>query len=191
MNVLIYTGPGAVTPSATHSLAALRRLLFPHYAVATLNTEALLYQPWSGSCALLVFPNGYENEYTEALGTQGRAKIVKYVTGGGKLLAVGDGVAPACGAEGNLGFYKACWTRESEDVKEKSWATIIAGGRLFRLKKAGEFMDAEGIDRNNTKILGTFAGQDDLGTNGGREKAAVLYSTVADGAVILASVELM
>jgi biotin--protein ligase len=45
MNVLIYTGPGAVTPSTTHGLAALRQLLLPHYAVAILNTEALLYQP--------------------------------------------------------------------------------------------------------------------------------------------------
>jgi biotin--protein ligase len=191
MNVLIYTGPGAVTPSATHSLAALRQLLFPHYAVATLNTEALLHQPWSGSCALLVFPEGYEKQYTEALGTQGRAEIVKYVRDGGKLLAVGDGVAPACGGEGSLGFYKGGWTRESENAKEKSWATIIAEGKLFRLKKAGEFMDAEDIDRNNTKILGTFAEQGELGTSGGGEKVAVLYSTVADGAVVLASVELM
>jgi biotin--protein ligase len=105
MNILIYTGPGTVTLSATHSLAALCWLLFSHYAIATLNTEALLYQPWSGSCMLLVFLNRYENEYTEALGIQGRAKIVKYVTGGGKLLAVGDGVASAYRAEGNLGFY--------------------------------------------------------------------------------------
>jgi hypothetical protein len=89
--------PGrAVTPSATHSLEALRQLLFPHYAVATLNTEALLHQPWSSSCALLVFPEGYEKRYTEALGTQSRAEIVKYVRDGGKLLAVDDGVAPAC-----------------------------------------------------------------------------------------------
>jgi hypothetical protein len=36
----------------------------------------------------------------ETLSTQGRAEIVKYVTDGGKLLAVGDGVATACGGEG-------------------------------------------------------------------------------------------
>jgi len=191
MNVLIYTGPGAVTPPATQSLAAFRQLLFPHYAVATLNTEALLHQPWSGSCALLVFPERYESEYTEALGTQGRAEIVKYVRDGGKLLAVGDGVASACGGEGNLGLYKGGWTRESENTEEKSWATIIAEGKLFRLKKAGEFADTEGIDRNDTKILGTFAEQVELGTSGEGGKAAVLYITVADGAVVLASVELM
>jgi biotin--protein ligase len=190
MNVLIYTGPGAVTPSTTQSLAAFRQLLFPHYAVATIDTEALLHQPWSDSCALLVFPEGYESEYTEALGTQGRAGIVKYVRDGGKFLAVGDGIAPACGGEENLGFYKGGWTREKENTKEKSWATISAEGKLFQLKKAGGFMGAEGGDGNDAKILGTFADQIGLGTSGGGGKAAVLYCTVADGAVILASVEL-
>lgn len=191
MDVLIYTGPETVTPSATHSLAALRQLLFPRYAVTTLNTEALLHQPWSDSCALLVFPEEYENEYTEALGTQGRAKIVKYVRDGGKLLAVGNGISPACGGEGGLGIYKGGWMRESEDAKERSWATIIAEGKLFRMKKAGEFIDAEGIDGNDTKILGTFAGQSELDNSGAGEKAAVLYVTVANGAMVLASVELV
>lgn len=116
---------------------------------------------------------------------------MKYVRDGGKLLAVGDGVAPACGGEGSLGFYKGGWTRESENAKEKSWATIIAGGKLFRLKKAGEFTEAEGIDKNDTKILGTFVEQVELGTSKGGGKVAVLYSTVAQGAVVLASVELM
>lgn len=116
---------------------------------------------------------------------------MKYVRDGGKLLAVGDGVASACGGEGNLGLYKGGWTRESENTEEKSWATIIAEGKLFRLKKAGEFADTEGIDRNDTKILGTFAEQVELGTSGEGGKAAVLYITVADGAVVLASVELM
>jgi biotin---protein ligase len=190
MNVIIYTGPGAVAPSATHNLVALRRLLFPHYAVSTLSTEALLYQPWSGSCALLVFPEGYESEHTEALGTQGRAEILKYVKNGGKLLTVGDGVAPACGGKGGLGFYTGRLTRQSENGKEKSWATVNAEGKLFRLKKVGEFMDAESIDRNSTEIIGTFVGLDELGTSGEGERAAVLYSTVADGAVVLASVEL-
>jgi biotin--protein ligase len=74
----------------------------------------------------------------EALNTQGRVEIVKYVTDGGKLLAVGDGVATACGGEGSLGFYKGGCTRESKDAKLKSRSTIIAEGKLFRLKKAGE-----------------------------------------------------
>jgi biotin--protein ligase len=137
-----------------------------------------------------VFPEGYESDYTEALGTQGRAEIVKYVKNGGKLLAVGDGVAPACGGKGGLAFYKHGWARESEDGKEKRWATVIAEGRRFRLKKAGEFIDVEGIDRNNTEIIGKFVEQDGLGTGGKGEKIAVLYSTVADGAVVLASVDL-
>jgi biotin--protein ligase len=181
MNVLIYTGPGTVTLSATHSLTALRQLFFPRYAVATLNTEALLHQPWCRSCALLVFPEEYKNEYTESLGTQGRAKIMKYVRDGGKLLAVADGISPACGGEGSLGFYKGVWMREDENSKERSWATIIVEGKLFRLKKAGEFIDAEGIDRNNTKMLGTFAVQTGLGTSGEGERTAVLYVAVADG----------
>jgi biotin--protein ligase len=190
MNVIIYTGPGAITPSETHSLAALRQLLFPHYAVITLSTEALLHQPWSSSCALLVFPEEYKSQYAEALGAHGKAEVVKYVKNGGKLLAVGNGVALACEGEGGLGFYKGGWTRVNEDGKEKSWATVNAGGKLFRLKKAGEFMDAEDVVRNGTKIIGTFVEQDELSTGGEGARAAVLYSTVADGAVVLASVEL-
>ena len=190
MNVIIYTGPGAVTPSATHNLAALRRLLFPHYAVTPLGTKALLEQPWSSSCVLLVFPEGYESEYTEALGTHGRAEVVKYVKNGGKLLAIGDGVAPACGGEGGLGFYKGGWTEGSEFGKEKSWAIIRADGKIFRFKKAGEFLDAEGIDRNTTEVIGTFVEDGEIGASVKRERPAVLYSTVADGAVVLAGVEL-
>ncbi|KAE9378399.1 class II aaRS and biotin synthetase [Stipitochalara longipes BDJ] len=190
MNVIIYTGPGAVTSSATHNLAALRRLLFPHYAVAILGTEALLRQPWSGSCALLVFPEGYGNQYPEALGTQGRADIVKYVKDGGKLLAIGDGVEPACGGEKKLGFYKGGWTRESEDTKEKIWATVNAEGKLFRLKKVGKFKDSEGIDANTTTIMGTFVDQAELCTSAKAETPAVLYITVGNGAVLLASVDL-
>ena len=190
MNVIIYTGPGAVTPSATHNLAALRRLLFPHYAVTPLGTKALLEQPWSSSCVLLVFPEGYESEYTEALGTHGRAEVVKYVKNGGKLLAIGDGVAAACGGEGRLGLYKGSWIGGGEARKEKSWATLNADGKKFRLKKAGEFLHAEGIDRNTTEVVGTFVEDGELDTSRKREIPAVLYSTVADGAVVLASVEL-
>ncbi|KAN0095161.1 class II aaRS and biotin synthetase [Hyaloscypha variabilis] len=188
MNVIIYMGPGAVTPSATHNLAALRRLLFPNYAVTPLGTKALLEQPWSSSCVLLVFPEGYE--YTEALGTNGRAEVVKYVKNGGKLLAIGDGVAAACRGEWGLGFYKGGWTGGSGVGEEKSWATVNADGKNFRLKKAGEFLDAEGIDRNTTEVIGTFVEDGEIGTSGKRERPAVLYSTVADGAVVLASVEL-
>ena len=190
MNVIIYTGPGAVAPSATYNLVALRRLLFPHYAVTPLDTKALLDQPWSSSCALLVFPEGYESDYTEALGTNGRAEVVKYVKNGGKLLAIGDGVAAACGGERGLGLYKGGWTEGSEVVKEKSWATVHADGKKFRLKKAGEFLDAEGIDRNTTEVIGTFVEHGELGTSGKAERPAVLYITVANGAVVLASVEL-
>jgi hypothetical protein len=42
-----------------------------------------------------------------ALGTQGRAEIVKHVTDRGKLLAVSNRVTPTCEGEGSLSFYNA------------------------------------------------------------------------------------
>jgi biotin--protein ligase len=189
MNVVIYTGPGAVTQAATQNLETLRRLLFPHYAVTTLNTEALLRQPWSGSCALLVFPEGYESEYTEALGAQGIAGIVTYVRNGGRFLALGNGVAAACG-EGGLGFYNGIWKRESGDTREQTWQTVSAEGKIVRFKRTGEFMDTEGIDQNTTEIVRKFVQQDEDGASREGQIPAVLYSKVGDGAAVLASVEL-
>ncbi|PKX99848.1 biotin apo-protein ligase [Aspergillus campestris IBT 28561] len=85
-NVLVYTGNGTTVESVRHCLYSLRRLLAPHYAVIPVTADQLLHQPWSPSCALLVFPGGADLGYCRALNGAGNRRIEQYVRRGGAYL---------------------------------------------------------------------------------------------------------
>ncbi len=67
-----------------------------------------------------MFPEGYESEYTEALGTHGRAEVVKYVKNGGKLLAISMGLHQHVEEKGVLDFTKAIGQRGVSLEKRKA-----------------------------------------------------------------------
>lgn len=86
MNVLIYSGPEVLQVSLKGTLSSLRSILIPHYTVQTISRESLASQPWSSSCALLVFPGCYD------LSPFPSTPIVRnYVESGGALLALSTG----------------------------------------------------------------------------------------------------
>lgn len=64
----------------------LRRLLSPNYAVIPITETVLLNEPWTPSCALLVFPGGADLGYCRSLNGEGNRRIEQYVRRGGAYL---------------------------------------------------------------------------------------------------------
>ncbi|KAI9820227.1 MAG: biotin holocarboxylase synthetase [Pycnora praestabilis] len=88
LNVLIYSGTGSTVESVRHCVYTLRRLLSPNYAVIPINGETIIKEPWSASCALLVFPGGADLGYCRILNGEGNGRISQFVQRGGAYLGL-------------------------------------------------------------------------------------------------------
>ncbi|KAI9746715.1 MAG: biotin holocarboxylase synthetase [Claussenomyces sp. TS43310] len=86
MNVLVYSGNGSTVESVRHCLYTLRRLLSPNYAVIPVTDSVILKEPWTASCALLVFPGGADLGYCRSLNGHGNQRIAQFVRRGGAYL---------------------------------------------------------------------------------------------------------
>jgi biotin--protein ligase len=80
------TGNGSTVESVRHCLYTLRRLLSPNYAVIPVNDSVIIKEPWTASCALLVFPGGADLGYCRSLNGEGNSRISQYVRRGGSYL---------------------------------------------------------------------------------------------------------
>jgi biotin---protein ligase len=89
-------GPGSTVECVRHCLYSLRRLLSPNYAVIPVNGDAIIKEPWSASCALLVFPGGADLGYCRTLNGEGNRKISQFVNRGGAYLGLCAGAYYAC-----------------------------------------------------------------------------------------------
>ncbi|KAK5137446.1 hypothetical protein LTR08_008424 [Meristemomyces frigidus] len=97
VNVLVYAGPSATLSSVRHATWSLRRLLGPNYAVLTVTSDQILKEPWTSSCALLVFPGGADLGYCRTLNGEGNRRIKQYVQLGGRYLGLCAGGYYGCG----------------------------------------------------------------------------------------------
>jgi len=86
MNVLVYAGPETHSQSMNDVLSTLRSLFLPQYSIQTITSQAVKSQPWSPSCALLVFPRT-----RDVLPPQSSSRIKEYVESGGAFLGFGIG----------------------------------------------------------------------------------------------------
>ncbi|KAL6718423.1 biotin holocarboxylase synthetase [Lecanora helva] len=86
MNVLVYSGNGCTVEAVRHCVYSLRRLLSPNYAVISVEGKAIIDEPWTSSCALLVFPGGADLGYCRTLNGAGNRKISQYVERGGSYI---------------------------------------------------------------------------------------------------------
>ncbi|RAL03524.1 biotin--[acetyl-CoA-carboxylase] ligase BPL1 [Aspergillus ibericus CBS 121593] len=86
VNVLVYSGNGTTVESVRHCLYSLRRLLASHYAVIPVTADALIREPWTATCALLVIPGGADLGYCRALNGPGNRRIEQFVKRGGAYL---------------------------------------------------------------------------------------------------------
>lgn len=86
---LIYLlGNGTTVESVRHCLFTLRRLLAPYYAVIPVSGDALIKEPWTGTCALLVIPGGADLPYCRTLNGEGNRRITQFVERGGAYLGL-------------------------------------------------------------------------------------------------------
>lgn len=58
----------------------------PKYAVITITGDAIIKEPWTSSCAMLVFPGGADLGYCRALNGDGNRRISQFVERGGAFL---------------------------------------------------------------------------------------------------------
>jgi biotin--protein ligase len=64
--------------------------------VIPVNGDAIIKEPWSATCALLVFPGGADLPYCRTLDGEGNRKIMQYVNLGGAYLGLCAGGYYAC-----------------------------------------------------------------------------------------------
>ncbi|KAI9873317.1 MAG: biotin holocarboxylase synthetase [Pleopsidium flavum] len=88
INVLVYSGNGSTIESVRHCMYTLRRLLSPNYAVISVTGDTIIKEPWTASCALLVFPGGADLGYCRTLNGEGNRKISQFVQRGGAYLGL-------------------------------------------------------------------------------------------------------
>lgn len=84
----MYSGPEVLQSSLSHALSALRSALLPHYSIQTITQKTLGLQPWTTSCALLVFP-----ELRQAFQSTSSVVIREYVESGGSFLGFAFGAS--------------------------------------------------------------------------------------------------
>src|SRR5439155_9468926 len=82
----ISTGNGATVESVRHCLYTMRRLLAPNYAIIPATGDVLLREPWTSTCALIVFPGGADLGYCRTLNGEGNRRINQFVRRGGAYL---------------------------------------------------------------------------------------------------------
>ena len=80
---MLHSGNGSTVESVRHCLYTLRRLLAPHYAVIPVTGDMIIKEPWTASCAALVFPGGADQGYCRTLNGAGNRRIRQFVEKGG------------------------------------------------------------------------------------------------------------
>ncbi|GME57006.1 Biotin/lipoate A/B protein ligase [Neofusicoccum parvum] len=212
-NVLVYTGSGSSAESVRHCTWTLRRLLSPNYAVVPIDSAALIQEPWSASCALLVMPGGADLGYCRTLNGAGNRRIAQYVHGGGNYLGFCAGGYYACArcefeiggdmevvGDRELAFYPGiCRGLAFPGFVYRS----EAGGRAVALEVnknalasstvpeafcsyyngGGVFVDAKKFEDRGVEILASYTEQ--LRVDPGEGAAAIVYRKVGEGGVIL------
>ena len=82
-NLMLSSGNGSTVESVRHCLYTLRRLLAPNYAVIPVTGDMLIKEPWTASCAAVVFPGGADQGYCRTLNGEGNRRIRQFVERGG------------------------------------------------------------------------------------------------------------
>ncbi|KAI1380207.1 class II aaRS and biotin synthetase [Hypoxylon crocopeplum] len=214
LNVLVYTGTGSTVESVKHAIYSLRRLLSPNYAVIPITETVLLKEPWAPSCALLVFPGGADLGYCRVLNGEGNSIISQYVRRGGSYLGfcaggyygckkcefeVGNKAMEVVGPRELAFFPGTCrggafkgFQYHSEKGARAVRVNVVKDAfrgsglvpEVFTSYYNGGGVFVDSLDGNgDVEVLASYAGE--LDVDGGREKAALVYCKVGQGAAIL------
>lgn len=215
-HVLLSLGNGSTVESVRHCLYSLRRLLSPAYAVITVSGEAIIKEPWTASCALLVFPGGADLGYCRTLNGEGNRRIGQYVERGGRYfgfcaggyyaskrcefevgnnelevvgnreLAFFPGTCRGCAFSGFV-YHSEAGTRATQLRISK---TALAQGsipELFRSYYNGGGVFVDAPKFEDKGIEVLASFTEELDVDAGEGSASVIYCKVGDGAAVLTS----
>ena len=232
LNVLVYSGSnlfrevrtlltlgsgnGSTVESVRHAFYSLRRLLSSNYAVIPVTSESIIKEPWTTSCALLVFPGGADLGYCRSLNGEGNRKIRQYVQRGGSYFGfcaggyygssrcefeVGNGKLEVVGNR-ELGFFpgicRGCaypgFVYHSEEgaratelkVNKTALAEDLVPDTFRSYYNGGGVF----VDANLYRDRGVEVLAEftkAIAVDGGDSSAAVVYCKVGDGAALLTS----
>ncbi|GAA5967664.1 hypothetical protein JCM21900_006734 [Sporobolomyces salmonicolor] len=98
LNVLVYDGSGVSASSCDYLVQSLRTFLSHRYDIQLVSPKTLRDEPWTDSCALLVFPGGRDLPYLFDLSGKANRRIREWVHAGGRYLGICAGAYYACRA---------------------------------------------------------------------------------------------
>jgi biotin--protein ligase len=234
MNVLVYSGTmtkdewwggkdltldsgnGSTVESVRHCLYTLRRLLAPTYAVIPVTGDMIIKEPWTASCALLVFPGGADQGYCRTLNGEGNRRISQFVERGGlyigfcaggyygskrcefevgnrKMEVVGDrelaffpGTARGCAFPGFV-YHSENGARAAELKVNKSVLSSGVVPDVFRCYYNGGGVFVDAPKYKDQGVEVLASFTEDLAVDSGEGAAAVVYCKVGEGAALLTS----
>ncbi|KAA6412787.1 MAG: biotin-[acetyl- -carboxylase] ligase [Lasallia pustulata] len=216
MNVLVYSGNGTTVEAIRHCLFTLRRLLAPHYAVIPVSGDALIKEPWTGTCALLVIPGGADLPYCRTLNGEGNRRITQFVERGGaylgfcaggyygskrcefevgdkKMEVIGDrelafypGVCRGCAFPGFV-YHSEVGARAVELRVEKDALGEGSIPAVFRSYYNGGGVFVDAPKYKGKGVEILASFTEDISVDPGEGAAAVVYCTIGEGGAVLTS----
>ncbi|KZF22765.1 class II aaRS and biotin synthetase [Xylona heveae TC161] len=214
VNVLVYAGNGSTPESVRHCLYSLRRLLSPNYAVIPVTGDVILKEPWTASCALLVFPGGADLGYCRTLNGEGNRRIKQFLQRGGTYLGlcaggyygckrceweVGDkkmevigsrelglfpGICRGCAFSGFV-YHSEAGARAAELKVEKGAFSEEELPDSFRTYYNGGGVFVDAPNLKNQGVEILASYTEKLHVDPGEGAAAVVYCKVGEGAAVL------
>ncbi len=202
--------------SVRHCLYSLRRLLSPNYAVITVTGDAIVKEPWSASCAMLVMPGGADLGYCRTLNGEGNRRITQFVERGGlylgfcaggyygtkrcefevgnkKLEVIGDrelafypGTSRGCAFSGFV-YHSEQGARATELKVSKSALAKGSVPDVFRSYYNGGGVFVDAPKYKDKGVEILASFTEKLDVDAGEGTAAVVYCKVGEGAAILTS----
>lgn len=213
---LTWLGTGSTVESVRHCLYSLRRLLSPTYAVITVTGDAIIKEPWTASCALLVFPGGADLGYCRKLNGEGNRRISQYVERGGLYLGfcaggyygskrcefeVGDkkmevvgnrelaffpGICRGCAFSGFV-YHREAGARATQIRVSKTALTKGSVPDVFRTYYNGGGVFVDAPKYEDEGVEVIADYTERLDVDAGEGSACVVYCKVGDGAAVLTS----
>lgn len=213
-NLMLAPGNGSTVESVRHCLYTLRRLLSPNYAVIPITGDMIIKEPWTATCAAIVFPGGADLGYCRVLNGAGNRRIRQFVENGGLYIGFCAGAyygSKTCEFEvGNkalevigdreLGFYpgisRGCafpgFVYHSEKgaraVQLETDKSFLSAGSVPNIFKSYYNGGGVFVDASKFKDKGVEVlanYTDEVAVDTGEGAAAIVYCKVGQGAALL------
>lgn len=213
-NLITFPGNGSTVESVRHCLYTLRRLLAPNYAVIPVTGDMLIKEPWTATCAALVFPGGADQGYCRTLNGEGNRRIRQFVERGGtyvgfcaggyygsqkcefevgnkalevigsRELAFFPGSCRGCAFSGFV-YHSEKGARAVELKVDKAWLSAGTVPNVFKSYYNGGGVFVDAVKYHDQGVEVLASYTEDIAVNGGEGSAAVVYCKVGNGAALL------